>query len=282
MTSNRATGVAEPDEIGHQQLTLSAPWWACQNRLKLHWARWGREPPGFKPSIVLLHEGLGSIRQWRDTPSALNQATGLNVIAFDRFGYGASSARPGPWPVQFMHEEADFVLPALLNALSIRTCILLGHSDGASIALLAAGQLRPLALISIAAHVLVENSCTQSIRQLLNAERRPQLTSALSRYHHASEALLTNWSTVWLSRAFSTWHICDRLLAIQCPVLAIQANDDAYGSMLHMDLIEQSIKQSTGLRLSGGGHSPHLDASSGLLQEIAAFIHQVVIQQAPS
>ena len=265
-----------PDATGQLHLQLSAPLWACQNHRCLQWARWGKEPQSLKPSIVLLHEGLGSIKQWRQVPEVLHQATGLNVIAFDRFGYGQSSLRPSPWPVQFMHEEADFFLPALLSALSIKDFILLGHSDGASIALLAAAQLRPLALISIAAHVMVETICTQAIRQLLQADRRLKLTAALRKYHPMSEALVSNWTSVWLSEAFATWHIVNRLAAISCPVLAMQAQDDAYGSMMQMDLMEQSLKLGTFLRLADGGHSPHLSHADQALPPVIAWIKQIL------
>ncbi|NDF49303.1 MAG: alpha/beta hydrolase [Betaproteobacteria bacterium] len=264
----------EPDEIGQVILPLSSACAAFQNPVSLRWASWGKTTSALDPSMVLLHEGLGSIRQWRHVPSALHQNTKLKVIAFERVGYGASSTRLGPWPVQFMHEEADFLLPAFLNALSIKDPILLGHSDGASIALLAAGALRPRALICIAAHVFVESICRDAIYSLLESERKASLLSALSKYHPRSESLLQAWSTVWLSQAFKSWDIRDRLRSIDSPVLAIQARDDAYGTMAQLEAIEENLNHPRCLRLERGGHSPHLDKDLGITDKISDFIQK--------
>ena len=275
MASPLITAAVEPDEKGHQKLILSAALGACQNSVGLRWASWTREAAQAEPCIVLLHEGLGSIRQWRQLPAALHQATKLKVIAYERIGYGESSPRSSPWSTQFMHEEADFLLPAFLMAQSIKDYIFVGHSDGASIALLAASALRPRALISIAAHVMVEAICREAIDSLLNEERRVNLIGALSKYHTESEQLLRNWSTVWLSQAFSSWDIRERLLSIESPVLAIQARDDAYGTMSQLDTIENHIAQAICLRLEEGGHSPHLSPSLRISERIAEFIQQV-------
>jgi pimeloyl-ACP methyl ester carboxylesterase len=274
MASSLFPGFVEPDEIGQVLLPLSSAYAAFQNPVSLRWACWGKTTPALSPTIVLLHEGLGSIRQWRHVPSALHQSTKLKVITFERIGYGHSSPRPDPWPVQFMHEEADFLLPAFLSALSIKDPILMGHSDGASIALLAAGGLRPRALISIAAHVFVESTCCDAIYSLLTQERKEGLLSALSKHHPRSEALLQAWSSVWLSEAFSSWDIQIRLPAIDAPVLAIQAQDDVYGTMTQLDAIEKGLSKSRCLRLERGGHSPHLDKALRLTDTIGDFIRE--------
>ena len=177
-------------------------------------------------------------------PAALHEATGRRVVTYSRAGYGRSGPAALPRPVSYMHHEADVVLPALLDGLGIERPVLVGHSDGASIALLHAGAGRPVAgLVLLAPHVVVEDVSVASIAAARDAYATTDLRDRLARYHDDVDATFRGWNDVWLSPAFRSWDITDRLPAIDAPVLVIQGEDDPYGTTRQVDLIAAGVQR---------------------------------------
>jgi pimeloyl-ACP methyl ester carboxylesterase len=229
---------------------------------------------GSEPALVFLHEGLGSVSMWRRVPAALHDATGRRVVTYSRAGYGRSGPVSLPRPVMYMHHEADVVLPALLAQLGIDRPVLVGHSDGASIALLYAGAgHRVTALVLLAPHVIVEDVTVTSIAAAREAYASTDLRAKLARHHDDVDTAFRGWNDVWLSPAFRAWDITDRLQAIDVPVLVIQGDADAYGTLRQLDLIEAGVSGPVRrLVLTGVGHAPHLEASDAVLAAIATFV----------
>ncbi len=216
---------------------------------------------GVKPELVFLHEGLGSLSAWRDFPSSLAAATGHAALIFSRAGYGRSPAKPGPWPVGFMHDEAA--------ALSLdEDSILIGHSDGASIALLYAAEHPVRGLVLEAPHVFVEDKTVASIA-LLGDEVRARL----ARRHDHADALFDAWRGVWLSPAFRAWNIEEVLPRVRAPTLVIQGDDDEYGTVAQVDAIRRQLGgPCETLMLPDCGHAPHRDQPERTLAAMRAFI----------
>ena len=248
----------------------------------------GREPgDAATPLIVFLHEGLGSVAMWRDFPRQLCEAVGARGLVYSRPGYGRSTPRaPGEaWAPDFMHRQADEVLPALLSALGLgrgpQPLWVLGHSDGGSIALLhaihAARQGLPLAgCIVMAPHILVEEVSITSITAARSAYQQGELRQRLARYHDDVDSAFGGWNGIWLDPAFRRWSIEADLPAITCPLLAIQGVDDEYGSMEQVRGIARRVPQTRLLALPGCGHSPHRDAPQAVIEAVAAFMHRPV------
>jgi pimeloyl-ACP methyl ester carboxylesterase len=230
--------------------------------------------PGDGPALVLLHEGLGSIGLWRGTPATLHETTGRRVVTYSRAGYGRSGPASSPRAVTYMHHEADVVLPALLDRLGIDRPVLIGHSDGGSIALLAAGAGLPVdRLVLLAPHVIVEDVTVTSIREARAAFAATDLRVRLGRHHDDVDATFRGWSDIWLDPAFRRWDITDRLAAVTAPALLIQGADDPYGSVRQLDLIACGVSGPTEqLVLPGVGHAPHLEAPDAVLAAVAAFV----------
>jgi pimeloyl-ACP methyl ester carboxylesterase len=228
---------------------------------------------GLSPTIVMLHEGLGSISMWRDFPSRVAETTGHEVVAYSRQGYGRSSPLVAPRHLRFMHDEALVVLPEVLDALAIRRPILLGHSDGGSIALIhAGGSGRAVAgLILMAPHVMVEDISIASIAAARVAYAQGALRARLGRHHDDVDGAFRGWNEVWLNPDFRGWSIEEYLPRITCPVLAIQGEEDEYGTMAQVDRIGRAIPQARILKLARCGHSPHRDRADEVLEAIRAF-----------
>ncbi len=227
--------------------------------------------------FVLLHEGLGSVGLWRTFPDRLHEAChGVEVFSYSRHGYGASSAPLLPRPVHYMHHEADVILPAVLYEAGIRSPILVGHSDGASIALLYAGALTqrpPAALILIAPHVFVEDITIAAIRDAGEKYRSGTLRERLGRHHTDVDTAFVGWNDVWLSAAFRTWNIEDRLGTITCPVLLLQGSEDPYGTVAQLDAIEAAVQGPTErVMVHGCGHAPHLEQPGTVVHAINSFL----------
>lgn len=226
--------------------------------------------------LVFLHEGLGSIRQWRDFPAKLAAATGRRALIYDRYGYGQSEVLAEPRrPVGFMHDEALLALPELLRRLKVREPILVGHSDGASIALIHAGAGHAVrAVVAMAPHVFIEPVCLASIRNAATAFESSDLATKLARYHRDARKTFHGWADVWLDPAFTAWDIRrDYLPKIRCPVLAIQGHDDEYGTMAQLDEIERCAGgRCELLKLERCGHAPFRDQPEKTLAAIAAFV----------
>jgi pimeloyl-ACP methyl ester carboxylesterase len=233
---------------------------------------------GPRPPLVFLHEGLGSVAMWRDFPGRAAHATGCDAIVYSRYGYGASTPIEGSRGVRYMHDEALVALPALLDALRIERPILVGHSDGASIALIHAGSgLRPLTgVVAMAPHVMVEDISIASIEAAKVAFATTDLRARLARYHEDVDSAFRGWNDAWLAPAFRDWNIEEYLPRIACPVLAIQGEDDEYGTMEQLRRIGAAVTDVELVELADCRHSPHKDQPAAVLDALTRFVDRVV------
>jgi pimeloyl-ACP methyl ester carboxylesterase len=229
------------------------------------------------PPLVLLHEGLGSVAMWRDFPARLAERTGAEPVVYSRLGYGRSDRRPGPHAPDYMHREALETLPKLLDALGVEAPVLVGHSDGASIALIHAGAgIRPVrGVVAIAPHVFVEDISIRSIEAAREAFATTDLKQRLARYHDDPGHAFRGWNDVWLLPAFRDWNIEEYLPRIGCPVLAIQGEDDEYGTMAQFASIQRHVPRATLLALPGARHSPQRDRPEEVIEAIAGLVEAV-------
>jgi pimeloyl-ACP methyl ester carboxylesterase len=230
--------------------------------------------------LVLLHEGLGSVSMWRDFPDALVERTGCPAFVYSRAGHGTSPPPDAPRGIRFMHDEATIVLPALLDAFRIERPILIGHSDGGSIALIHAGtafssqadRKRPRGLILLAPHVFVEDCSIASIERMRALYATADLRARLAKYHANVDAAFRGWNDVWLDPAFRSWNIEEYLPAIRCPVLVLQGEDDEYGTRAQVEAIAEQVGGPVATELLPRcGHSPHRDQRELVVERIAAF-----------
>lgn len=229
------------------------------------------------PTIVTLHEGLGSIALWKDYPQQLAARTGCAVLVYSRYGHGNSDKLMEKRPVNFMHREGEVVLPELLDKLSIDRPILLGHSDGGSISIIFAGKYpeRPRALILEAPHVFVEDLSVASITQAKVNYETTDLRKKLSRYHAYVDETFWGWNDIWLDPNFRSWNIEEYLTSIRCPALCIQGEDDEYGTRAQVDAIAAQVQGTEVLMLPDCKHSPHRDQPEKTLQRMAEFVAKV-------
>jgi pimeloyl-ACP methyl ester carboxylesterase len=231
-----------------------------------------------RPPLVFLHEGLGSIAQWRSFPDDVRRGSGgPATVVYSRHGYGSSAVVEHARTPDYMHHEADVVLPELLVELGVERPVLVGHSDGASIALLYAGAGRAVGgLVLLAPHVFVEDRSIAGIEAARVAFTETDLAERLARYHDDAESTFRGWNDVWLSPAFRSWNIEDRLSPIDCPVLLVQGADDQYGSLAQLDAIEHGVAgPCERIVLPGVGHSPHLEAPEPTRDAVVAFIRDL-------
>jgi pimeloyl-ACP methyl ester carboxylesterase len=224
------------------------------------------------PAMVLLHEGLGAVRLWRGFPEELAEETGARVVAFSRFGHGDSDPPPRPRTPSFMHEEALQVLPQILGELDIVNPLLIGHSDGASIALLHAAAHPVRALVAMAPHVFVEEICLEEIRAVKEAYEKGDLRARMARHHRDPDAAFYGWNDVWLHPDFPNWNIEGSLPAIDCPVLLIQGTRDQYGTMAQLDAVERAVRGPVQRVHLDCAHAPHLEARAETLAAISRFV----------
>jgi pimeloyl-ACP methyl ester carboxylesterase len=240
------------------------------------------EPDGCAPqgsglhatALLFLHEGLGSISHWKSFPARVAAATGSPVVVYSRYGSGNSDVLEEPRPVTFMHDEALKALPELLAKLNLETPILIGHSDGASIALIYAGVHNCVrGLVLLAPHVFVEDLSIQSIAEAKVKFETTDLPEKLARHHRDAARTFWGWNDVWLHPDFRRWNIEEYLPRITCPILVIQGLDDEYGTMAQPEAI---ARQSGGpveiLRLADCRHSAHRDQPEAVLERIAQFV----------
>ena len=227
------------------------------------------------PAVVLLHEGLGSVGLWRDFPAQLADATGARLVAYSRFGHGASDPPPRPRTPRFMHEEALEVLPALLDALGVEDPILVGHSDGASIALIHAASHPVRAVVAMAPHVFVEELGLDEIRKARTAYETGGLRERMARHHRDPDAAFYGWNDVWLHPDFPRWSIEDVLPEIDCPLLLIQGTEDQYGTLEQLDRTEAAVAGPVERLHLACRHAPHLEAPEETLAATAGFIGTV-------
>lgn len=251
---------------------------------RLEYAWWG-PAPGERPTLVLLHEGLGCVEMWRDFPRQLSEATGLGVFAYSRLGYGRSDPVPLPRPLRYMHDEAR-LLPEVLKAVGIQDAILVGHSDGASIAIICAGSgacaTAARALILEAPHVFAEEVGLRSIAQARDSFQAGDLAAKLARYHGDNlQGAFWGWNGAWLHPDFRFWNLEEYLPTVRVPSLLIQGEDDEYGTLKQVEAIQRQAGGPVEVRLLPGcGHSPHRDRPAEVLAEMARFASAVEISRA--
>jgi pimeloyl-ACP methyl ester carboxylesterase len=233
--------------------------------------------PGAGPQLVFLHEGLGSISLWRDFPARLAEATGCETIVYSRYGYGQSDVLEANRYTGYMHHEALAVLPAFLDALGVANPVLIGHSDGASIALIHAGAGRPVrGLIAAAPHVFVEDVSIASIVEAKIAFETTDLPQKLGRHHRDAKRTFYGWNDIWLDPEFRSWNIEPFLPGVTCPVLAIQGIDDEYGTMAQLDSIAARVSGPVELlKLAACRHSPHRDQPDATLTAMTRFVRGI-------
>lgn len=237
---------------------------------------------GNRATVVLLHEGLGSVSMWRDFPARLAAATAHTVIAYSRLGYGKSDALPDTDDRQgprrnlrrpdFMHREAWDTLPALLEALGVQRPVLFGHSDGASIALLHAARHPVTAVIAMAPHVIVEPVSVTSIEAARTAWETTDLPRKLARHHDDPEGAFRGWNDVWLHPDFRTWNIETEMVDIKAPILAIQGENDEYGTLHQIEEIARRNPRTRLFKIPKCGHSPHRDQPDVVVSAVQSFL----------
>ncbi|MBC7906400.1 MAG: alpha/beta hydrolase [Rhodospirillaceae bacterium] len=227
-------------------------------------------------ALVFLHEGLGSVSLWRDFPARVSAATGLPALVFSRAGYGGSSPVSLPRPLDYLEREARDVLPRVLDAAGIASAILIGHSDGASIALVHAAldHGRVKAVVAMAPHSFVEDMCLAAIAQAAEAYEKGDLRARLQRHHSANvDCAFWGWNRAWLDPAFKPMDLRPYLPRIQVPVLVIQGEDDEYATLAQVDAVVDGVGGAVDrLVLPQCGHSPHRDQGDAVVAGIGAFV----------
>src|SRR3982074_760397 len=236
--------------------------------------------PDAAPTIVMLHEGLGSAGLWGDFPDRLAAATGAGVLVYSRAGYGASTTVALPRPLDYMHMEALDVLPKLLDKIGFRRGLLLGHSDGASIAAIYAGGVqdhRVRGVAMIAPHFIVEDISVISIAKIKQAYETSDLKSKLARWHRDVDNAFYGWNGAWLNPQFRDWDISEYLAYIRVPVAIVQGVDDEYGTMRQVEIAREECYCPVDVTvIPGAGHAPHREAPGATLDAIREFANAVL------
>jgi pimeloyl-ACP methyl ester carboxylesterase len=266
--------------VSHRTVTIGGD-------LRIEVARVGTDDP-LAPRVVFLHEGLGSVALWKDTPARLCDAGGWRGLVYSRPGYGRSTPRAPHehWAPDFMHRQALQVLPEVLAACGIDAAReppwLLGHSDGGSIALIHAAGFpeRVAGAIVLAPHVFVEDCSVDSIARTRD-QYATGLRGRLARFHDDVDSAFFGWADAWLDPTFRAWSIEALLPAIRCPVLAIQGHDDEYGTMAQIDTIVRAVPGAAALALEGCGHSPHRDRPEAVTEAVTGFVRRFAGHRPP-
>jgi pimeloyl-ACP methyl ester carboxylesterase len=238
-------------------------------------------PPSEAPTIVMLHEGLGSVGLWGDFPDLLQAETGVGVFVYSRAGYGASTSVTLPRPLDYMSVEALDVLPALLDRTGFRRGLLLGHSDGASIAAIYAGgrsdhRIRGVAMI--APHFVVEDVSVASIAEIKRAYESTELRARLARWHRDVDNAFHGWNDAWLDPGFRRWDISEYLAYIRVPVAIIQGADDQYGTVRQIEIAQQECYCPVDVTvISGAAHAPHREAPELTLSVVSEFVKRILV-----
>jgi pimeloyl-ACP methyl ester carboxylesterase len=231
------------------------------------------------PTIVMLHEGLGCVALWRDVPANLAAATGLGVLTYSRLGYGRSKPVALPRPLDYMTREAVQTLPRVLDAAGVQRAILVGHSDGASIAAIFAGAFddkRLAGIALIAPHFFAEAQGLKAIGEAERAFATGDLKARLAKYHADVEGAFYGWSRAWLAPEFERWNIADCIERWRVPALAVQGEDDAYGTMRQIEAISARAAVET-LILPGCGHAPQFERPAETLAALADFCRRIAV-----
>jgi pimeloyl-ACP methyl ester carboxylesterase len=239
--------------------------------------------PDEAPTIVMLHEGLGSLGLWGEFPETLQAATGAGVFVYSRAGYGASTPVKLPRPLDYMQIEALDVLPKLLDAIGFRRGILVGHSDGASIAAIYAGGVadhRVRAIALIAPHFIVEDTGLKAIAETATAYETTSLREKLARWHKDVDNAFHGWNGAWLDPKFRAWDISEYLAYIRVPVAVIQGAADQYGTIRQIEIAQEECYCPVDVTIiEGAGHSPHREAAEKSLAAISEFANAVLAHE---
>lgn len=243
---------------------------------RLH-TRWIDDSGQHATPLVFLHEGLGSIDLWRDFPGEVVAGSGNSALVYSRYGHGWSDTLEQPRTPDYMHREAQAVLPSLLEAFDVELPILIGHSDGASISIIHAGSGHPVAgLVLLAPHVFVESDGLASVRSVRASFPGSEMAEKMAKYHTNAEATFRGWAEIWLNPAFRIWNIEEYLGGIHCPVLLIQCHDDEYGSSAQLNAIESGVSGPVErLILPGASHSAHLEHPEVVTARVTEFIERI-------
>jgi pimeloyl-ACP methyl ester carboxylesterase len=246
-------------------------WRGTPQRIEYQWVG---DAGATMPVVVFLHEGLGSVAMWKDFPQRLCEEGGLRGFVFSRPGYGRSTPkrRDEHWQPDFMQRQADEVLPALLAEAGIERPWLFGHSDGATIALLHAARHPSAGVVAVAPHLFVEPISIESIETARVAYETSDLRARLARYHDDPDSAFRGWNDAWLNPAFRDWNIEREIETIACPVLAMQGEDDEYGTLAQVRAVARRVRGAQWLALPHCGHSPHRDQPDTVVREAGRFI----------
>lgn len=232
--------------------------------------------PGATPAILLLHEGLGSVSMWRDFPQRLAAATGRRIVAYSRHGFGRSAPRECPYTPRFVHEEAEEVIPALRERLGLDRPVLVGHSTGASMALVHAAGPAPVAgVVAMAPLTNVEGSNVESIQRARSLYESSDWRTRLARHHDDVDAVFYGWNDTWLRPDFRNWNILAEIARIRAPVLAILGQSDEYSTPSQVEAIAKNLPPGTpfeSLLLADCGHAPHREQPEAVLAAVKGFV----------
>ncbi len=246
---------------------------------RLEYACWG-PPPIDAPTLVLLHEGLGCTALWRGFPAQLAEATGLGVFAYSRAGYGRSEPEPLPWQLDYMSHHATQVLPEVLDVIGLERGVLIGHSDGATIAAIHAGWVadpRLRGLVAIAPHFFTEAMGLAAIAAARRSYEQGDLKTRLARYHDNPDCAFRGWNDSWLHPDFKSWNVTNVIAGIRVPVLAVQGAEDQYGTRAQIDVLAERCRAPVErCILAECRHSPFLEAPDRVLPELAQFCARVL------
>jgi len=247
--------------------------------LRLEYEEHAATRPG--PALLLLHDGLGCAGTWRDFPERLAARTGCRTLAWSRAGHGRSQGYGTPRTRDYLHHEALKGLPPLLAAWGVDRPVLIGHSDGATIALLYASAFpaAPAGVVAMAPHELVEDKTLAGIRDACEAWRSGDLSERMARRHADPARVFAEWSETWLSPGFRDWNIVERLAAIRCPVLAIQGEEDEFASLRQIEVIAERVPGTQLLELPACRHSPHRDQPEAVLSAVSDFVGRLQAQR---
>ncbi|MDR3613426.1 MAG: alpha/beta hydrolase [Candidatus Obscuribacterales bacterium] len=235
-----------------------------------------------KPLLIFLHEGLGSVEMWRDFPQQVCESLKLPGLLYSRYGYGRSTQRPTGeiWGSDYLHVQSHLVLPELMQLLHLQDekPILVGHSDGASIALLYASRFpdNVSGVVAMAPHIFVEDVTIAGIKKMRDVYLQSNMKQKLARYHEDPDSAFWAWNDSWLQPDFINWNIECELLAIKCPLLCVQGYDDEYATMRQLDGIKKLVPHANLLKLSDCGHSPQRDQPDVVIEAIAKFVFDLI------
>jgi len=268
-----STGIWESDAL--RMVTLADQGFVDLGDMRLEYRMIGPRPDAAS-TLVMLHEGLGCVGMWGDFPDKLQSATGCGVFVYSRLGYGQSSPAKLPRRLDFMHDEARKILPRLLDAIGFQRGLLVGHSDGASIAAIYGGSVqdhRMAGLVLMSPHFIVEDVTSASIAEVRKAYDTTELRSRLGRYHQDGDATVHGWTDVWLKNDFRSWDLTEDLAYIRVPILIVQGEHDQYGTMRQIEIAQEECYCPVEvLMLSDAKHVPHRESPEKTLNAVVDFV----------